>query len=57
VDKSFYDIGTSDLKELWEADLDPVSARIGMEYRHLTFSDMVSGIPDLKLFLPSPLST
>lgn len=25
VDKSFYDIGTSDLKELWDSDLDPVS--------------------------------
>lgn len=25
MDKSFYDIGTSDLKELWDSDLDPVS--------------------------------
>jgi len=25
VDKSFYDIGTSDLKELWDSDLEPVS--------------------------------
>lgn len=25
MDKSFYDIGTSDLKELWDSDLEPVS--------------------------------
>lgn len=25
VDKCFYDIGTNDLRELWDADLDPVS--------------------------------
>jgi hypothetical protein len=28
VDKSFYDIGTSDLKELWDSDLDPVSVML-----------------------------
>lgn len=28
MDKSFYDIGSADeLKELWDSDLDPVSAR------------------------------
>lgn len=26
VDKCFYDIGASDLKEFWDADLDPVSS-------------------------------
>lgn len=30
VDKSFYDIGASDLKELWDSDLvDPVSLFLG----------------------------
>lgn len=24
VDKCFYDIGTNDLRELWESELDPV---------------------------------
>lgn len=28
VDKSFYDIGTSDLKELWDSDLDPAISEV-----------------------------
>lgn len=26
MDRTFYDIGTTDLKELWDSDLDPVSS-------------------------------
>ena len=36
MDKSFYDIGTSDLKELWDSDLEPVSAIVmSVNYSHL----------------------
>lgn len=36
MDKSFYDIGTSDLKELWDSDLDPVSVIVmSVNYSHL----------------------
>lgn len=36
MDKSFYDIGTSDLKELWDSDLEPVSVIVmSVNYSHL----------------------
>jgi hypothetical protein len=37
VDKSFYDIGTSDLKELWDSDLDPVSLILCYVCKLVTF--------------------
>jgi hypothetical protein len=37
VDKSFYDIGTSDLKELWDSDLDPVSVILWIVCKVVTF--------------------
>jgi hypothetical protein len=35
VDKSFYDIGVSDLKELWDSDMDTVSYYIGLFFGKL----------------------